>query len=82
MTRRPRKSFLSIRTPPRLDGKYAAFGRLCDEESFAVLDEIASVETMPPEKENRPLVPQVIRSIRINANGWDIPEPERLKGEE
>jgi len=47
----------------KLDGRYAAFGKLI--EGFDVLDEIASVETDTPEKENRPLKPQVISTIRI-----------------
>lgn len=74
--------FIVHKTAERLDGKYAAFGRLCDDESFAVLDEIASVETSSPEMENRPLVPQVIQSFRVHANGWNISAPERLPGEE
>lgn len=75
--------FIVHRDAPRLDGKYAAFGRICDEESFKVLDEIASVETAPPEKENRPLIPQVIKTIRVDDCGWEIPDPIRLPlGEE
>lgn len=74
--------FIVHQDAKRLDGKYAAFGRICDDNSLSVLDEIASVETMPPEMENRPLVPQVIKTIRIETNGWDIPAPERLSGEE
>ncbi len=47
----------------KLDGRYAAFGRLI--KGFDVLDSIANVETAPPELENRPHEPQVIESIRI-----------------
>ena len=47
----------------KLDGRYAAFGRLVS--GFDVLDEIASVKTAPPEQENRPLKRQVIASVRI-----------------
>lgn len=47
----------------KLDGRYAAFGQLI--EGFEVLDEIAAVATAPPEKENRPLQPQIIESIQI-----------------
>ena len=47
----------------KLDGRYAAFGQLI--EGFDVLDAIASVETAPPEEENRPRIPQIIESIRI-----------------
>jgi peptidyl-prolyl cis-trans isomerase B (cyclophilin B) len=47
----------------KLDGRYAAFGMLL--EGFDVLDSITSVDTAPPEEENRPIVPQVIESIRV-----------------
>lgn len=47
----------------RLDGKYAAFGQMLS--GFDVLDRIAAVPTLPPEQENRPLTPQVIRSIVV-----------------
>lgn len=47
----------------KLDGKYAAFGQLI--EGFEVLDAVASVKTAPPEKENRPLEPQIIEYIQI-----------------
>lgn len=47
----------------KLDGRYAAFGML--SEGFDVLDSIAAVDTAPPEGENRPLVSQVIESIRV-----------------
>lgn len=47
----------------KLDGRYAAFGMLI--EGFDVLDSIAAVETAAPEQENRPLEPQIIKSITI-----------------
>ena len=49
----------------KLNGKFAAFGRLVGDESYHVLVYIASVDTRPPEEENRPLVPIVINSIVI-----------------
>ncbi len=48
----------------KLDGRYAAFGQLID--GFDILDKIASVDTAPPEQENRPVVPQIIESIQID----------------
>ena len=47
----------------KLDGRYAAFGKLI--KGFDVLDSIANAETASPELENRPLEPQVIESIRV-----------------
>lgn len=47
----------------KLDGRYAAFGKLV--KGFEILDTIASVDTDTPEKENRPLDQQLIESIRM-----------------
>ncbi|MDR1948439.1 MAG: peptidylprolyl isomerase [Spirochaetaceae bacterium] len=51
----------------KLDGKYAAFGKMLD--GFEVLDRIAGVPTAGPEEENRPLEPVVIKQIRIIGSG-------------
>lgn len=59
----------------KLDGRYAAFGMLT--EGFEVLDAIATVPTRPPEEENRPLSPQVIRQITIQAEE-KLPPVQRL----
>lgn len=37
--------FIMHEDSPHLDGQYAAFGRVIDEESLAVVDKIASVKT-------------------------------------
>jgi len=47
----------------KLDGRYAAFGMLI--EGFDVLDAVASVKTTARDLENKPLEPQIIKSIRI-----------------
>lgn len=60
---------------PRLDGRYAAFGKLID--GYDVLDKIASVDVLPPELESKPLVPQKIKQIRVDTNG-QILEVRRL----
>ena len=59
--------FIVHQTAERLDGKYAAFGKLCDDRSFQVLDELAALPTLSKEEENRPLDPPVIVSIRVTA---------------
>ena len=69
--------FIMRKATIRLDGKYAAFGALADEESFAVLDRIANVPTKSPEEENRPLTPQVIASITVETD-MVLPPPERI----
>jgi peptidyl-prolyl cis-trans isomerase B (cyclophilin B) len=55
--------FVVHRDARRLDGKYAAFGKMLD--GFETLDRIAAVPTAGPEKENKPLEPAVIQEIRI-----------------
>ncbi len=60
---------------PRLDGKYAAFGKLID--GYDVLDRVASVETLPPELESKPLVAQKIKKIRVDTNN-QVLEVHRL----
>ncbi|MDR0401183.1 MAG: peptidylprolyl isomerase [Treponema sp.] len=57
--------FVVHRDARRLDGKYAAFGKMLD--GFETLDKIAAVPTAGPEKENRPLEPVVIQEISIIA---------------
>jgi peptidyl-prolyl cis-trans isomerase B (cyclophilin B) len=55
--------FIVHRDAHKLDGKYAAFGKML--EGFEVLDAIAAVPTAGPEAENRPLKPVIIREILI-----------------
>lgn len=55
--------FVVHKDAPQLDGRYAAFGTLIS--GLETLDAIAAVDTAPPEKENRPIQPQIIATIRI-----------------
>ncbi len=52
--------FICHADTPHLDGKYAAFGKVIS--GMDVVDEIAST---PTDATDRPLTPQVIRSIRV-----------------
>ena len=56
--------FIMHADAPRLDGEYAAFGRVI--EGIEVVDRIAGVET---DALDRPTQDQVIRSIRVETNG-------------
>jgi peptidyl-prolyl cis-trans isomerase B (cyclophilin B) len=47
----------------KLDGKYAAFGRMLS--GFETLDASAAVPTAGVAAENRPLTPVVIREVRV-----------------
>ena len=59
---------------PYLDGEYAAFGMLL--EGFDVLDAIATVQT---NRNDAPLTPVVIDTIRVDTFGVDYGEPEKIK---
>lgn len=58
-----------------LDRKYAAFGRVIDEESMAVC---MSISRTPTDGE-RPIEEQRIASIRVDTRGASIGEPERIE---
>lgn len=63
--------FIMHGTTPQLDGEYAAFGKLTD--GIDVLNEIASVDV---DFNDRPLTPQVIKSVTVDTFGISYPEPE------
>ena len=55
--------FICHRDAPRLDGRYAAFGDICD--GLDVLDSIAQVETAGSAVWNRPLRMPVMTRVRV-----------------
>lgn len=57
-----------------LDGEYAAFGKLI--EGMDVVDKIARTET---DWNDMPVTPQVIRSMTVDTDGVDYPEPEKIE---
>ncbi len=57
----------------RLDGKYAAFGKLV--MGFNEVERIANVDT---NEKDRPLVPEIIKSISVDCFGETYPEPEKI----
>ena len=60
---------------PEYDGRYAAFGKIEDDDSLAVLDAIAS---QPTDSNYVPLTRQVISSIRVETYGAEYDAPEKL----
>lgn len=64
--------FLMHKTSPHLDGSYAAFGKVT--EGLDIVDKIARVDT---DFRDRPIEPQVIRSMTVDTFGVDYPEPEK-----
>lgn len=63
--------FIMHETSPHLDGQYAAFGKIT--EGLNVIDKIATVAT---DYRDKPIEPQVIKSMTVDTLGVDYPEPE------
>ena len=63
--------FIMHGASPHLDGSYAAFGRITDGQD--VVDAIANTETAAAD---RPVTPQVIKSIVVDTGDAEYPEPE------
>lgn len=68
-----------------LDGTYAAFGKVTNEEGMAIVDQISNVEveTRESDDENltadRPVNPPVITSISVDTKGVDYGTPETVE---
>ena len=58
---------------PHLDGAYAAFGKVI--EGLEVVNQIAET---PTDYGDRPMTPQVMKSVTAETFGLDYPEPETL----
>lgn len=65
--------FIMHEAAPHLDGSYAAFGKVV--EGMDVVNKIAETDT---DWNDRPLDPQVIKSMTVETFGVDYPEPETL----
>jgi len=65
--------FIMVDDAPHLDGQYAAFGKVTENEAAAV-----EVSRVPRSMMNdKPKKPQVIKSIRVDTLGEEYPEPEK-----
>ena len=65
--------FIMVEKAPHLDGQYAAFGQITENVEAAV-----AVSRVPRNMMNdKPTKPQVIRSIRVDTQGEEYPEPEK-----
>lgn len=64
--------FIMVAKSPHLDGQYAGFGRVT--EGMDAIDEIVSVKTNHMDK---PLEPQVIKSMTVETFGKEIAEVEK-----
>lgn len=64
--------FIMHKTSPHLDGSYAGFGKVT--EGLDVVNKIAEVQV---DYNDKPLEPQVIKSVTLELFGEEYPEPEK-----
>lgn len=63
--------FIMHKDAPHLDGSYAAFGKII--QGMNVVDKIAETAT---DYNDKPLEPQVMKSVTVDTFGVEYPEPE------
>ena len=66
--------FIMVEDYPSLDNQYASFGRVIS--GMEVADAIVANET---DANDKPLVDQVIKSIRVDTKGIEYPKAEKIK---
>lgn len=65
--------FIMHQDSPHLDGSYAAFGKVT--EGMDVVNSIAETAT---DYSDRPLEPQIMKTVTVDTFGETYPEPEKL----
>lgn len=65
--------FVMHKNSPHLDGAYAAFGKVTEGMEF--VNKIAETAT---DYSDRPIEPQVLKSVTVETFGADYPEPEKI----
>ena len=65
--------FIMHKTSPHLDGEYAAFGQV-----FEGLEVVNRIANEPTDYMDRPKADQRIRSMTVDTQGVDYPEPEKV----
>lgn len=65
--------FIMHKAAPHLDGSYAAFGKVIEG-----MDVVNSIATVPVDYNDRPTVPQVMKTVTADTFGIVYDEPEKL----
>ncbi|MBC7765253.1 MAG: peptidylprolyl isomerase [Hyphomonadaceae bacterium] len=66
--------FVMAKEYPSLDGQYAAFGKVLDEESLKVVDKIVGVQR---DQSDKPLKPQTMKKVTVDTFGVTYPAPKK-----
>lgn len=66
--------FIMVAPAPHLDGQYAAFGQVIQGQDIAI--DISRVQR--DMRTDKPKKPVVIETIRVDTQGEDYPEPEKM----
>ncbi len=77
--------FIMLEDTPALDGDYAAFGKVKDDASLAVIDDIAMERTGSVASvglEDVPVSPIIIRSITVSASDSEVPKTKSKKSKD
>ncbi|MEG1459420.1 MAG: peptidylprolyl isomerase [Acetivibrio sp.] len=64
--------FIMHKNSPHLDGSYAAFGKVC--EGMDIVNKIAEIDV---DHSDRPITPQVMKTVTVDLFGEEYPEPEK-----
>lgn len=65
--------FIMHKNSPHLDGEYAAFGKV-----IAGMENVNKIAECDTDYNDRPVIPQVIKTITVDTFGVDYPEPDKL----
>lgn len=65
--------FIMHKNAPHLDGSYAAFGKIIEG-----MDTVNKIAETPTHYSDRPMTPQVIKTVTVETFGVDYPEPEKM----
>lgn len=65
--------FIMHKNSPHLNGGYAAFGKIT--EGMESVNKIAETNT---DSSDRPLEPQILKSVTVETFGEEYPEPEKI----
>jgi peptidyl-prolyl cis-trans isomerase B (cyclophilin B) len=70
--------FIMVADNSSLDGLYAAFGKVADEDSLSVVLKLAKLPTSGPPND-KPNNPPKMKTVTVDTFGYNYPEPQTIK---